>query len=174
MPKGKQKTAAQLRAEIKKLGMQLLKAEQEQLKQKLHKFSEFKKVKSMVEKLDLSDLEIIKLFRGDSKKTETKGKKRGRKTAAKKATKSASPASSAAKAAAKKTAARKAAPKKSASKKSAARKAAGKSADKRANVAPKYQHPKDKSLTWSGRGRQAKWVTDALKSGMTLKDLEMK
>ena len=65
----------------------MLKAEQEQLKQKLHKITEFKKVKSMVEKLDLSDLEIVKLFRGESKKTATKGKKRGRKAAPRKASK---------------------------------------------------------------------------------------
>ncbi len=167
MPKGKQKTAAQLRAEIKKLGVQLLKAEQEQLKQKLHKITEFKKVRSMVEKLDLSDLEILKLFRGDSKKSAgKKTSKRGRKPAAGKTAKTAGK-SAAAKPAASKGAAKKAAPKKAAAN-------SRKDSDKRTNVAPKYQHPKDKTLTWSGRGRQAKWVTDALKGGMTLKDLEVK
>lgn len=41
----------------------------------------------------------------------------------------------------------------------------------RAPAAPKYRHPKDASLTWSGRGRKPLWFVDALKSGKTPDDL---
>lgn len=40
-------------------------------------------------------------------------------------------------------------------------------------VAPKYQHPNDPSLTWTGRGRKPLWVEDQLKSGKRLEDLEI-
>lgn len=32
-------------------------------------------------------------------------------------------------------------------------------------VAVKYRHPRNASLTWSGRGRPAKWLVELLKSG---------
>lgn len=32
-------------------------------------------------------------------------------------------------------------------------------------VAPKYQHPKDTSLTWTGRGRQPLWLAAEVKKG---------
>jgi DNA-binding protein H-NS len=32
-------------------------------------------------------------------------------------------------------------------------------------VAAKYRHPKDLALTWSGRGRQPKWVAEFLANG---------
>jgi DNA-binding protein H-NS len=32
-------------------------------------------------------------------------------------------------------------------------------------VAPKYAHPENSSLTWTGRGRQPKWIKEALGSG---------
>lgn len=32
-------------------------------------------------------------------------------------------------------------------------------------VPAKYQHPKDASLQWTGRGRQPKWVAEYLKGG---------
>ena len=35
----------------------------------------------------------------------------------------------------------------------------------------KYANPADNSQTWSGRGRQPKWVVSALESGKTLEDL---
>jgi DNA-binding protein H-NS len=38
-------------------------------------------------------------------------------------------------------------------------------------VAPKYAHPENSSLTWTGRGRQPKWIKEALGSGKTLEDL---
>ncbi len=35
-------------------------------------------------------------------------------------------------------------------------------------VAPKYRHPKDPSLTWSGRGRQPLWLAAEIKKGKKL------
>ena len=43
----------------------------------------------------------------------------------------------------------------------------------RAPAAPKYRHPKDASVTWSGRGRKPHWFVDALKSGKTPDDLSI-
>ena len=42
---------------------------------------------------------------------------------------------------------------------------------KRRTVAAKYSHPENSGLTWTGRGRQPKWVVEALASGKTLSDL---
>ena len=39
---------------------------------------------------------------------------------------------------------------------------------KGSTVAPKYRHPKDPSLTWTGRGRQPNWLTAELKKGRKL------
>ncbi|MEE2860355.1 MAG: H-NS histone family protein [Paracoccus sp. (in: a-proteobacteria)] len=38
-------------------------------------------------------------------------------------------------------------------------------------VAPKYANPDDPTMTWTGRGRQPKWVKDMLQSGKQLEDL---
>ncbi|KPQ06972.1 MAG: DNA-binding protein H-NS [Rhodobacteraceae bacterium HLUCCA12] len=38
-------------------------------------------------------------------------------------------------------------------------------------VPPKYANPADRSQTWSGRGRQPRWVVAALADGRTLDDL---
>jgi DNA-binding protein H-NS len=38
-------------------------------------------------------------------------------------------------------------------------------------VPPKYRHPTEASLTWTGRGRQPHWVTELLSSGITLESL---
>lgn len=38
-------------------------------------------------------------------------------------------------------------------------------------VAIKYRHPQDKSLTWTGRGKQPVWVQRWLNSGRTLAEL---
>jgi DNA-binding protein H-NS len=35
-------------------------------------------------------------------------------------------------------------------------------------VAPKYRHPKDAALTWTGRGRQPLWLVAELKKGKKL------
>ena len=41
-------------------------------------------------------------------------------------------------------------------------------------VAPKYAHPTNAELVWSGRGRQPKWVEAALAEGKSLGDLLIK
>jgi DNA-binding protein H-NS len=37
-------------------------------------------------------------------------------------------------------------------------------------VFPKYQNPDDPSETWSGRGKQPRWLTTALKTGHTIEE----
>lgn len=41
-------------------------------------------------------------------------------------------------------------------------------------VPAKYRHPKDKTLTWAGRGVHPKWVTEYLKGGGKLANLLIK
>lgn len=41
----------------------------------------------------------------------------------------------------------------------------------RGTVKIKYRHPQDASLTWTGRGRTPKWVTQWQASGGTLENL---
>ena len=41
----------------------------------------------------------------------------------------------------------------------------------RAPVAPKYRHPENPALTWSGRGRKPLWFLAALEAGKTLEDM---
>lgn len=48
----------------------------------------------------------------------------------------------------------------------AAKKAAGKS-----KLPPKYRHPQDASIGWSGHGRRPQWVLDWLAAGKPLDDL---
>ena len=43
-----------------------------------------------------------------------------------------------------------------------------------AKVAPQYQNPADASQTWSGRGRQPKFVVNTIENGGTLEDLRIK
>jgi DNA-binding protein H-NS len=38
-------------------------------------------------------------------------------------------------------------------------------------VPPKYRHPDNPGLTWSGRGKRPTWVNEALAAGKTLDDL---
>ena len=38
-------------------------------------------------------------------------------------------------------------------------------------VPPKYRHPEDPSLTWTGRGKRPTWVNEALAAGKSLEDL---
>lgn len=42
------------------------------------------------------------------------------------------------------------------------------------SVAPKYRHPTDASLTWTGRGRKPLWVSSLLDAGSTLESLLIK
>jgi DNA-binding protein H-NS len=37
-------------------------------------------------------------------------------------------------------------------------------------VLPKYQNPNEPSETWSGRGKQPRWLSAALKTGHTIED----
>jgi DNA-binding protein H-NS len=45
---------------------------------------------------------------------------------------------------------------------------------KRTPVAPKYRHPQDSGVTWSGRGRRPEWFVDALTAGTTAGNLEIR
>jgi DNA-binding protein H-NS len=38
-------------------------------------------------------------------------------------------------------------------------------------VPPKYRHPSDPNLTWSGRGKRPTWIAEALAAGKSLEDL---
>lgn len=40
-------------------------------------------------------------------------------------------------------------------------------------VQPKYQNPKDISQTWTGRGRQPRWIAEELATGKKLDDFLM-
>jgi len=42
---------------------------------------------------------------------------------------------------------------------------------KKAVVAIKYRHPKNAELTWSGRGRQPRWVVEFVSNGGSLEQL---
>jgi DNA-binding protein H-NS len=42
---------------------------------------------------------------------------------------------------------------------------------KKSAAVPKYAHPQNPELTWSGRGRRPRWLEEALSSGRTLEDL---
>jgi len=45
----------------------------------------------------------------------------------------------------------------------------GKSSKKSVSV-PRYQHPENASLTWTGRGRKPKWIIEGLEAGKQLED----
>ncbi|SEP14735.1 DNA-binding protein H-NS [Salinihabitans flavidus] len=38
---------------------------------------------------------------------------------------------------------------------------------------PKYAHPDDKSVTWTGKGRKPRWFTEAIAAGWTPEQLEI-
>jgi DNA-binding protein H-NS len=40
-------------------------------------------------------------------------------------------------------------------------------------VQPQYQNPDENTQTWTGRGRQPKWIADGLASGKTLADFRI-
>ncbi|MFW2590249.1 H-NS family nucleoid-associated regulatory protein [Sagittula sp. SSi028] len=40
--------------------------------------------------------------------------------------------------------------------------------------APKYQHPENPELTWTGRGRQPKWFIEAIENGKTADELAVR
>ena len=45
---------------------------------------------------------------------------------------------------------------------------------KRTPVAPKYRHPENPAITWSGRGRRPQWFVEALTAGKTAGDLKIR
>lgn len=50
---------------------------------------------------------------------------------------------------------------------------AGKAKGTKSVAAPKYRHPENAELTWSGRGRQPAWFKEAVAGGATPDDLEI-
>ena len=38
-------------------------------------------------------------------------------------------------------------------------------------TAPKYQHPENPTVTWTGRGRKPKWFVEAIDSGKTAEEM---
>lgn len=38
---------------------------------------------------------------------------------------------------------------------------------------PKYRHPENPEITWTGRGRKPKWIVDALARGKSLDDMKI-
>ena len=42
---------------------------------------------------------------------------------------------------------------------------------KRRPATPKFSHPENPALTWSGRGRKPVWFTEALAAGKTAEDM---
>ena len=44
----------------------------------------------------------------------------------------------------------------------------------RAKVPPKYKHPDNQKLLWSGRGSKPLWVKECLEKGLTMDDLLIK
>lgn len=42
------------------------------------------------------------------------------------------------------------------------------------SVAPRYINPNDSTQTWTGRGKQPRWVVDALAKGKKIEDLLIK
>jgi DNA-binding protein H-NS len=45
--------------------------------------------------------------------------------------------------------------------------------DKTQKVRPQYQNPANIAQTWTGRGRQPKWIVDGLAGGKTLNDFRI-
>lgn len=41
---------------------------------------------------------------------------------------------------------------------------------KPAKAEPKYRHPENPEMTWSGRGRKPSWIAEALEAGKSLDD----
>lgn len=44
---------------------------------------------------------------------------------------------------------------------------------KRGASAPKYRHPENADITWTGRGRKPKWVAEHIAAGKDIADLEI-
>lgn len=44
----------------------------------------------------------------------------------------------------------------------------------RGKVPPKYRHPENQDLTWTGRGNKPRWVQELLEAGRSLEELLIK
>ncbi len=44
---------------------------------------------------------------------------------------------------------------------------------RRATRPPRYRHPENPELTWSGRGRHPAWIKEAIESGASLDDFKI-
>ncbi|WP_127903736.1 H-NS family nucleoid-associated regulatory protein [Solirhodobacter olei] len=44
---------------------------------------------------------------------------------------------------------------------------------KRGISAPKYRHPENPNITWTGRGRKPRWVSEHIASGKDIEELEI-
>lgn len=53
------------------------------------------------------------------------------------------------------------------------RKEEGRARRKYPRVLPKYRNPADPSETWSGRGKQPRWLVSAMKSGRKIDDFKI-
>lgn len=125
-----------------------LSAEIKKQQTKLAKRAPIAKVRDKLTKLaEAEGYSLIELFGGKSAGAPKAAKKAGRKAAAKKPGR---PAKKAAKVA-----------------KKATKKAAKKAVSKRAGVkvAPKYRNPANPKETWTGRGRQPRWMAAQVKAG---------
>ena len=47
----------------------------------------------------------------------------------------------------------------------------GKAKPNRAPTMPKYRHPENPALTWSGRGRKPQWFVEVMAAGIKVEDL---
>lgn len=54
-----------------------------------------------------------------------------------------------------------------------ARKSAENGSDGRSSVPPKFRNPENPAETWTGRGRQPKWLAAKLASGVVLESLKI-
>ena len=125
-----------------------LSAEIKKQQTKLAKRAPIAKVRDKLTKLaEAEGYSLIELFGGKAVGAPKAAKKAGRKAAAKKPGR---PAKKAAKVA-----------------KKATKKAAKKAVSKRAGVkvAPKYRNPANPKETWTGRGRQPRWMAAQVKAG---------
>lgn len=48
-----------------------------------------------------------------------------------------------------------------------------KTGKKGAVTTPKYRHPENPELTWAGRGRQPRWIKEAIEDGKSLDDMRV-
>jgi DNA-binding protein H-NS len=47
------------------------------------------------------------------------------------------------------------------------------SKDKRSKSSPRYQHPENAEVTWTGRGRRPDWIREGIESGKSIEDFKI-